>query len=453
MCRIRTLLFIVCLIVFGNYVSAQTEGISYLKVVSKWEGLGTPASDKLTIKQKKGKFYGNGRLIKTELIEAVIRALDVPEEQLSLKDFGITQDWLNLNAEKVLPNRVHSSFENEKALFLKSFRDIKLVERVFPKVIGGWWTDDFPYFEIEITYIKGKKIKAYSSEQTIFMLPWKIVSEDNTYYNSNPRLSFAIANILPEKFINKGRIDGRSLANRLAEKISDEIREEMLYLETRNRLGPELDRLKDRYTLQKTAINLIHSIDVGPPTNSYQTGDYKKWSYSSWNAELTRNDLPSNVMIGLSLPYKQNRLENFDLFLEKIDELVEHVLSVPWLNEQITDNPDKEFEIRFVEDRSLSKKAHEGFLEDLGVFGPNAVSEEILNGLERAVFVQVSEKFPSRWSRWLILPNKNAVLWQIRGESVFKWKPSDFDTRNLYDTNDWYQTKAIIAPDGIIVSK
>ena len=155
--RIKTLIFAGLLIVFGNGVSAQTEGISSIKVISKWDGMGTPASDRLTIKQKKGEFYRNGKLIKTELIEAVTRALNVSEEQPSLKDFGITQEWLNLNAEKVLSNRVHSSFENEKALFFNSFRDMKLVEKVFPKVIGGWWTDDYPYFEIEITYIKGKR--------------------------------------------------------------------------------------------------------------------------------------------------------------------------------------------------------------------------------------------------------------------------------------------------------
>jgi hypothetical protein len=45
------------------------------------------------------------------------------------------------------------------------------------------------------------------------------------------------------------------------------------------------------------------------------------------------------------------------------------------------------------------------------------------------------------------------ILWQIRGMTVLKWKPEDFNTINLYDEKDWFAAKALIAPDGNIESR
>jgi hypothetical protein len=128
-------------------------------------------------------------------------------------------------------------------------------------------------------------------------------------------------------------------------------------------------------------------------------------------------------------------------------------MSVPWLSIYIAGNPDIEFEIRFVNDRSLSLKAKESFLEASEKFGANSLSPEILSLLDNSVFLEISQKFPSQWSRWLILPDKKMVLWQIRGESVLKWQPSNFETRNFYDSKNWFLSKAVISPNGDIISR
>lgn len=436
--------------IFNCQIFAQSEEIELIKINSFWTGLAPTKNSNLVIKRKKDGFYANGKKVETRLIDELLKQINSDEKQ-NLQSLGITSEWLNENAERILPENLKNALPNEKELFLNSFRNINLVEKILPRIFGSWTdgkgvttykysTDDYPEFELEIRKRDGSTDKIASRQQTLFMF-------------DNPKLGKAIAALLPQKFTNRGRLNGDYLAREIAKEISDEIKEDLNRLQTQNRIGSELAQLNNKYIIRKTAINHISSIDVGTPKNVYQTNEYKKYIFPSWNAELHRNDLPQNVIVGVSLPYKENKLITFPAFLEKIDRIVQQTLSVPWLSKYIADNSETEFEIRFVENRSLSAKAKESFLEDLNKFGANGLNAEILKLIDECVFLEVSEKSPSRWSRWLILPDKRMILWQINGESVLKWKPSDFETRNLYDTKDWFQSKAIISPEGKIESR
>jgi len=443
------ILFLLC---FSFQSLAQSEQIKSIKIKSLWTGLGPTSKSSLLIKQNQGKFYINDKNIDSELITNLLKEIE-SDEQFNLESFGITQDWLNQNADEVAQQYLKNTSPSAREYFLQSFLNYAKIREIFPMVLSGGWTDDYPRFEMIITKKDSSKIKIYSGEQVIFMLPWSITDGKNSYVSGNPKLSRAIAALLPENFTNKKRINGNYLLGEIVEKLKRELSEDLNRLESQDKIGNELSRLKDRYIIKKTEISSLSSIDVGTPKNAFQSDDYKTRKGPSWNAKLQRKDLPSNVIIGVSLRYISNRLETFDVFLEKIDKIVEHTLSIPWLSKYIAAKPETEFEIRFVEDRSFSPRGYENFLEDLEVFGPNSLNSELKSELEESVFLQVSEKFPSQWSRWLILPDKRMILWQIKGESVFNWKPSDFETRNLYNTKDWFQTKAIILPNGEIESR
>ena len=426
------------------------EEVESININSSWSGLAPTSRSQLEIKQKNGKFYAKGKVVETRLIEEVLMQIDNKQTQ-TLESLEITQKWLDENAAKNLPDRLKNALPNEKEFFLNAFRDIKLVEKILPRLFGSWTdekgvryvkysTDDYPEFEMTIRKKDGSTRRVASRSQTLFMF-------------DNPRLGRAVAALLPEKFTNRRRLNGDSFGYQLAGQIYDEIEADLERLETENRVGKELTQLKDRYTVRKTAINGISSIDTGTPTSAYRTGEYRKWNFLSWNAELHRNDLPPNLIIGISLPYKDNKIVGFDAFQKNIDPIVERVLSVSWLSKVIAEHRETEFEIRFVEDRSLSLKARESFLEDLQVFGANALSAEILNRLDDFIFLEVNEKSRQSWSRWLILPDGRTILWQINGEHALNWKPTDFDTRTLYNTKDWFQTKAVILPNGQIESR
>lgn len=163
---------------------------------------------------------------------------------------------------------------------------------------------------------------------------------------------------------------------------------------------------------------------------------------------MQRKDLPANVVIGVSLPFQNGKLRYFDIFRERIDGFVSQTLSVPWLAEYIKTHPQNKFEIRFVNDRSFSDKGEDNFSDIMKKGGKQAQANEIAGLLAQSTFLQVEEK--ERWSRWLVLPDKRMVLWDFRGESVLKWKASEFETWTPHGTRDWYGAFAIISTNGEI---
>ncbi|CAN5855472.1 hypothetical protein BH20ACI4_BH20ACI4_27740 [soil metagenome] len=447
--KISVLLFIILLISFFSYqVSAQSKEIEKIKITSSWTGLAPTLNSNLVIKQKKGKFYANGKKIETRLIDELLKQINIKEEQ-TLETLGITQEWLDENAEKVIPVRLYKPLPEEKDFFINSFRNLKLVEKILPRIFGSWTddkgiyhlkysTDNYPEFEIIILKKDGSETRKASSSQIMFMF-------------GNPKLGRAIAALLPKQFANRELLNGDCLAQEIAKEIFDEIEEEIKLVKTQTLIGDKLSLLKDRYKIRKTEISYQTSIDVGRLPTAKEW--WKSPDFLSWNAELQRVDLPQNILIGVSLPYKQDKLEGFWLFYSEIDGIIQQVRSVPWLSKYIEENPETEFEIRYVENRSFSPKGKAEFLEDLKKFGANALSSDILNNLDRSSFLQVSKNKHLGWSYWLILPDKRMILWQINGDAGLLWKHSDFKTLNKYETKDWFQTKAIISPNGEIESR
>ncbi len=359
----------------------------------------------------------------------------------NLENLGITELWLQAFSESALPERLKKSHQSEKDLFLTSFRDIKLVEKLLPEILRGGWTDDYPDFELQIQNKDGSLVTISSSRQNIFMIPFVINENAETRFSYNANLSRAIAALLPEKFTNRERLSGEQLSNRIAERVMLEIEEKFNRLETKNKIGTELKQLEERYTLKKTAINGISSVDVG-------TLDYSTEKFPRWNAELHRNDLPQNIIIGISLPYENNKLTNFNLFLSKIDSLVDLALSVPWFSKYLLEHPDTTMEIRFVTDRSMSPKAVGYFLETLKELGAKDFAAKVQGQLPESVFLEVSEK--DGWSRWVVLPDRKMILFDFQGDKVLRWGLESFESHTRYDTKYWHMTGALISPNGEI---
>ena len=140
-----------------------------------------------------------------------------------------------------------------------------------PSVFGGVWTDDFPHFEMEIVMTDGAKITVESGEQTILMIPWMVTKGAKVYRVYNPFLSRAIANLLPEKFTNRGRISDELLARELGERVYSEIENELKLIDSEAKIGGELTLLKNRYEIKKTEFVYLSSVDVGSPSSKYLT--------------------------------------------------------------------------------------------------------------------------------------------------------------------------------------
>jgi hypothetical protein len=443
--RLALLLFLCPLLSTPPRACAQASEVESIEIKSAWNGLGPFSESKLSVRQQDEKFFAGGKPISSALVENLLRELKAAADAPTLEAIGITEEWLQANAESALPKSLKESDQSEKNLFLDSFRNIGLIEKLLPAILGGGWTDDYPQFELRVRMKDGSTIRVGSSRQNALMVPLAIVESGSVGRLSyNAGLSRAIASLLPRKFTNRERLSGEGLPAVVARKVMGEIEEQLRLLETRNKLGAELGQLEGRYTLKKTAINGISSFDVG-------TLDYSTEKFPRWNAELHRNDLPPNVLIGVSLPYENHKLTNFDVFLGKIDAVVGLAMSVPWLSKYLAEHPETKMEIRFVTDRSMSQLAVHNFSQIMKDLGAEDFATRVQPLLAESAFLQFDEK--GGWSRWVVLPGGEMVLFDFRGDKVLNWRQEDLTTHNRYDTKDWYATRLMISPSGDIELK
>lgn len=220
------LLFLNCIFSF-----AQTREVQEIKITSAWGGLGTPQKSELLIIHKPKGYYAKGKKIEKQLIDNLLYALDEPEiKEFQAANLGITQEWLNANAEIGVKEYADYYFSvaapNQKELYLSSFKNLQFVEKLLPSILRGGWTDDYPNFGVETTELDGSKIVVGSDEQPSFMLPWEIVQNGKTIHTYNANISRALVALLPKKFANKDRLSGENLRRVLASSVMREIEDD-----------------------------------------------------------------------------------------------------------------------------------------------------------------------------------------------------------------------------------
>jgi hypothetical protein len=439
--RFILLLFALSLVSHPTTVAQVSGSVTSIEIRSRWGGLGPAGDSSLRINQQKGVFRANGKRIDSKLVESLLRELDASVEIGTLTNLGIDESWLRANADEVLPERLKREPQNEKDLFLDSYRNMRLVEKLLPEILSQGWTDDFPEVLIRINKKDSSEIRLTSSRQNIFMTPFVIEENGRIRASFNANLSRAIAALLPKDFTNRERLEGARLKFLVAEKVVSYLDSDLNLLETKNKLGPELKQLEGRYALRETSIGYRSSVDVET------LGEH----FPRWNAKLHRNDLPEKITIGISLPFENRRLINFDLFLQRIDSIVSLPLSVPWLSGYLSRPSEEEMEIRFVTDRSMSAKAESYFAETLTALKASPLLAESKPWLPGSTFIEF--RSPHGWSRWVVLPNHKMILFDFQGETVLKWRLDDFNTQTRYGTRYWHMAAAVINPQGEIEKK
>lgn len=99
----------------------------------------------------------------------------------------------------------------------------------------------------------------------------------------------------------------------------------------------------------------------------------------------------------------------------------------------------------------MSPKAVDYFIQTAKMLHAENLVEQIKRDLDKSVFVEFREK--GGWSRWLVLPDRRMVLFDFQGDSVLGWSLQEFDTQIRFDVKYWHMAKAMITPEGRIVSK
>lgn len=400
-----------------------------------WNAFQTPVKGGLKIQGKDGKYFADGKSVDSGAMLAFIKAINEPPvREISLENLGLTQEWLNTNAQaafkEYFKDRTSGVSPPQRDLFERNFRELRFMRDVVQAYYSSFWTDDYPKISLTIR-IDSRTILLSSNEQHQFMIPWTITENGKTSESFNAHISRTLAAILPQAAIHKSRLDGKNLRYALSEHLYWELRDEWAVLTTEAKIPQDIQKIRMKYKVEKSDVGCIASIDV-------------EGACPSWNATLRSSELPSNYTIGVSLPYEEGRLPNLSLFEEKIPVYSQLAASVPWFKQYLVRHPGTQAEIRFVIDRSLSKRASGKLLEDLRKHGKNELTGRIEKEALESVFLEVSDE-KHNWSRWVIFPNGDMLLWHFKGDSVLDFPATKFMSWEYYN---WKSAGALIRADG-----
>lgn len=431
-------------------VLAQPDELAQMNIVSSWGGLGTRKQSELTIQRKSKGYFQDGNRVEEKLILNLMMAINEPViSKPDLGNLGITQEWLEASAEKGLKEYAGgfylSAAPNQKALYFSSFKNLDFIGKVVPSLFQFFRSDDYPRIQITITDTKGNQSTIVSTSQYLFMLPWKLSRNGQTTEIFNAHISQAIANLLPQKFANRDRILGEELRNDLVEVVMRWLEDDWHLLDTENKAGRFLASLRSKFTVETAEIGGFHNVEYG-----------KEWvngnsTETNVHVGLRRKDFPSNYFVGAVLPYKNNQVENVDVFMSNIDSYHNLALSVPWLREYMTSHPKISIELRFIRSLSFGEKAMEVFASDMKQMGKEDLVREVAAIQKDISLLRVGRTYYQ--AHWLVLPDGRMILWRFRGyDALLKWSREDFIRKDCSK----YQGEcvgAVISKEGLLVTK
>jgi hypothetical protein len=420
----------------SDLLSSEAEDAIRIEINSSWTGLGASRDNSITITGKGGKYSTDGGKVNAIAVAELLSALADPiVEGPKLEGCGVDEAWLQKNYRAGLKDYIHRKIDSlslkQVELFRSQFANVTNADTAFAELFKNWHTDDYPRLSVSVHHGQ-RQYGVQSTSQYPFMLPW--VGLDGPRGGYNCRISRALANVIPKDFPNRNRlVVGQAFRLELTEQIMDSIRHDWDLLDTENKVGPQVAPVFVRFKPIESAISNVSSIDL----NGTQ----------AWNAKLRSSEFPSNLIFGVSLSYRGKGLNGVDTLLTQVPKYARLVLSVPWLNKYLEDHPDTTFELRYVDGRSLSSQAEKEFAEDMRKHNKAALADAASRQSTEDAFLEINSG-QRCWSRAIVLPTKEVLLWHFKCDSVMGLPAKDFDAWDFYG---WRSTGTIIGLDGKIV--
>lgn len=432
----RILSKLALLLLFVNTSSFGADRVVRIQITSSWDGLGKPAKKSWTIKNKAGSFSSGRTKVDKDAIEGLLVAIGSPAmERPTLSALGITQSWLDENADVAMREHLTAwdgePSSEQKELFTKYFTNYQFVEGLLPRYYASFWTDDAPYFHMEISWENGRKVTVASQAAHQFMVPWRVTSGSEEFATYSTAISRAIYRLMPAGVVNRGRIGGKAIRPVIREEVMREIQDQWNLLDSERRIGKELAALKPKFTLLKSQV-------YGGCIMSFER-DFCQ----PWDAELLPNTSTPNVRVRVSLPYRDGKLVGFDDFLLQVSHFTDLALSAPWLARYLETHPEVLFEVRYVEGRSVTPKAARSFLDDMRKHGRTELADYVESRLASSSSLTVRQG--DCWSYWIVLPTQEMVLWLFNCPTVMNRPASEFTP---WDTYGSHATGALHSPGG-----
>jgi hypothetical protein len=405
-------------------------------IYSSEGGLGGGVSTRVVIQRKGGKFLSkntlvviqpggrkyvsNGRPVSAVQVQSLVAALSAaPLTELDMTNLGITQEWLASNFKSQWPPARARGTEmtaSQEKLFQKSFTDLNLVAKNVWPAFMSIRLDYSAFCKVEVVFDDGPKLSAESYSYSPFMLPWSMRGRRFTY---NADISRAIAALLPAGSANQETLAGDELASELAAAVMNSSEPEWNLLGSEERAGEALKSLRTAYEVITAELTPYLQPEFG--TYTY----FDALEEIDLHATIRRSNFPSNVTDALVLRYADEKVEGVDEFLKSAAKYEDLVLSVPWLNGYIRDNPQAAVRISYIHGKSFDDKAMDVFAADMKRLNRQDLIEQVKSQQAGIALLLINDT--NTKSNWLLFPDKHMLLWRYDGSSrLLKWAPKDF---------------------------
>ncbi len=384
-----------------------------------------------------GKSYLGNEVIDQPKVDSLLKALREPTlTSPSLENLGISRDWLEQNVAPIPKDGTPTQL----SLFRESFCDTETITRLLPQLFKFMKSDDYPSVRITVALAGSQSWVASSESYYPFMLPWKVSVGDRMQTNYNADISRAIAAILPSGSPNRARLNGDELRNELAQDVMRDIEGQWDALGVENLAPESFASLRQQFEVDRARIVPYRGYDFG-----YRTGDPSPHE-ENLEATLRQRNSPANVAVEVELLFHDGKVDGVADLAERIPAYQSLVFSVPWLSEYLAAHPDQHLYIRFVHDRSFSRKAMETFEADMRTIGKDALVADVAANQDKAALI-----FLDYGSDWIVLPDKQMILWRhYKPASFLKWNANDFKIQRCadYNGNGGGCVGAVITPEG-----
>ncbi len=202
----------------GGVFSAEVSSVSATSIIT---GRASVKSEMMIVRKGSGYFADHDRFTREQIQELLAALLAPPVERLDPELLGVTQPWLDSNAERILMKlkrpRPCSESENlpktrtaeDERRFLESFKNLKKATAVVENHYRKNGKGGRPLIRIAVNLDDGSEIKFRSVSPHLWMLPWRVEREGRVVTTYNPRVSRALGALLPFTFsVNRARLTG-----------------------------------------------------------------------------------------------------------------------------------------------------------------------------------------------------------------------------------------------------
>ena len=205
-----------------------------------------------------------------------------------------------------------------------------------------------------------------------------------------------------------------------------------------------IQTLENDFAVHSPFVGAIGTIDV----DAFIPGTTPSF-HDSWHARLRRRSGYRNVQCEVFFPYISGSVKDTADAVKRIGRYYDLTMSVPWIRKLIERDTSINVTIKYVAGVSLSTKAQASFLTTLAKHSWRAegIIQELLTQFSHVAFFDLKEE-AGKYSRWIVLPSLESILWHYSGFSVL-----DLDLSPFQETGDVGQRNVFVrfSPDGQIV--